>query len=138
MLQGLRNCCTPASPCPSRAGPLPFAPRYDMPFYFSPSSINISPISRLLLGFELLLIRCLTKLCSKPAFLIDTAPACLDRPFVRDSDAIHWVSEYDVEIFARRHGLSLTRLNVRLHAAFPSKQWFIDSFGKLAVALRKQ
>lgn len=114
-----------------------FAPRYELPFYLSPSSINLAPIPRLLLGLRLLLIRLFTVLRGRPAFLIDTAPACLDRPFVRDADAIHWISEHDVNLFARRHGLRLSRLNVSHHAAPPSKQWLIDQFGKLAVCLQK-
>lgn len=113
-----------------------FAPRYDLPFYLSPSSVNLPPLSRLLLGLRLLLIRWLSRLRGKPAFLIDTNPACLDRPFVCDADAIHWVSEHDVQLFARRHGLSLSRLDVSHRASPPSKQWFIDQFGKLAVCLQ--
>jgi SAM-dependent methyltransferase len=114
-----------------------FAPRYDLPFYLSPSSVDLRPVSRLLLGLRLMWIRMVSRLRGKPAFVIDTAPACLDRPFVRDADAIHWVSEQDVQLFARRHGLSLSRLNVSHHAAPPSKQWLIDQFGKLAVCLQK-
>ena len=114
-----------------------FAPRYDLPFYLSPSSVNLPSVSRLLLGMRLLLIRLFTRLRCKPAFVIDTAPACLDRPFVRDSDAIHWVSEYDLKLFSRRHGLRLSRLDVSLQASPPSKQWFIDQFGKLSVCLQK-
>ncbi len=114
-----------------------FAPRYDLPFYLSPSSVNLRPVSRLLLGLRLLLIRWFSRLRGKPAFVIDIAPACLDRPFVRDADAIHWVSEHDLKLFSRRHGLSLSRLDVSHRAAPPSKQWFIDQFGKLAVCLQK-
>ena len=114
-----------------------FAPRYDLPFYLSPSSVNLRPVSRLLLGLRLLLIRWFSRLRGKPAFVIDTAPACLDRPFVSDADAIHWVSEHDLKLFSRRHGLSLPCLDVSHRAAPPSKQWFIDQFGKLAVCLQK-
>jgi len=39
-----------------------FAPRYDLPFYLSPSSINLAPIARLLLSLRLLLIRLFTVL----------------------------------------------------------------------------
>ena len=112
-----------------------FAPRYDLPFYISPSSVNLPPLSRFLLGLRLLLIRSFTRLSGKPAFVIDTNPACLDRPFVCDADAIHWVSEHDVQLFARRHNLSFSRLDVSRRAAPPSKQWFIDQFGKLAVCI---
>ena len=114
-----------------------FAPRYDFPVYLSPSSVNLSPMRRLLLAIRLLLIRCFTRLRGNPAFVIDTDPACLNRPFVRDADAIHWVSEHDVQLFASRHGMRFSRLDVSHRAAPPSKQWFIDQFGKLAVCLQK-
>lgn len=114
-----------------------FAPRYELPFYLSPSSVNLAPIPRLLLGLRLLLIRLFTVLRGRPAFVIDTAPACLDRPFERDADAIHWISEHDVNLFARRNGLRLSRLDVSHHAAPFSKQWLIDQFGKLSVCLQK-
>lgn len=114
-----------------------FAPRYDLPFYLSPSSVNLPPLRRLLLAIRLLLIRWFSRLRGKPAFVMDTEPACLDRPFVRDADAIHWVSEHDIQLFARRQYLSFSRLDVSHRAAPPSKQWFIDEFGKLAVCLKK-
>lgn len=114
-----------------------FAPRYDLPFYLSPSSVNLRPVPRLLLGLRLLLIRWFSRLRGKPAFVIDTNPACLDRPFVRDADAIHWVSEQDVQLFARSYGLSFSRLDVSHRASPPSKQWLIDAFCKLAVRLEK-
>ncbi|MCS5694242.1 class I SAM-dependent methyltransferase [Cyanobium sp. FGCU-6] len=114
-----------------------FAPRYDLPFYLSPSCVNLPPVSRLLLGLRLLMIRLLSVLRGRPAFLIDTNPACLDRPFVRDADAIHWVSAHDLRLFARRNGLEYSLLDVRHRASFLSKQGVIDAFCKLAVQLQK-
>jgi hypothetical protein len=83
-------------------------------------------------------MRLFTLIPDRLAFVIDTSPTCLDRPFVRDADAIHSISEHDVNLFARRHGLRLSRLDVSHHAAPPpSKQWLIDQFAKLAVCLQK-
>ena len=115
-----------------------FAPRYDLPFYLSPSSSNLPFLLRLLLGTKLLLIRLLTVLSGRPAFVIDTNPACLDRPFVRDADAIHWVSAMDLCFFARRNGLAFLPLDVSHSSSFLSKQWLIDAFCKLAVRLEKK
>ena len=114
-----------------------FAPRYDLPFYLSPSSGDLSNCSQLLLSLRLLLIRLKSRLRGRPAFVIDTQPACLDRPFWRDADAIHWVSLHDFHLFARCAGLAITELDISLHAPLLSKQWLIDRYGKLAIKLQK-
>jgi SAM-dependent methyltransferase len=114
-----------------------FAPRYDQPFYLSPSSGNLSIVQRFLLSLRLLLIRLVSRLRRRPSFVIDTSPVCLDRPFRRDEDAIHWVSNHDLDLFARRAGLAISKLDTSHHAPVFSKQWLIDCFGKLAVKLRK-
>ena len=114
-----------------------FAPRYDLPLYLSPSAGDLSIPQRLLLSLRLLAIRLISRLRGTPAFVLDTKPACLDRPFRRDADAIHWVSSHDLHLFARRHGLAITELNVSQHAPALSKQWLIDQFCKLSVCLHK-
>jgi SAM-dependent methyltransferase len=114
-----------------------FAPRYDLPFYLSPSSSNLSSRQRFLLSLRLLLIRLSSRLRRRPAFVIDTNPACLDRPFRRDEDAIHWVSHHDLHLFARRAGLAISELDISHHAPVLSKQWLIDHFGKLAIKLHQ-
>lgn len=114
-----------------------FAPRYDLPFYLSPSSSNSTLLSRLLIASRLLLIRLLSRLRGRPAFVIDTNPACLDRPFVRDADAIHWVSAHDLRLFAGRNELEYSLLDVKHRVSPLSKQGMIDTFCKLAVRLQK-
>lgn len=114
-----------------------FAPRYDLPFYLSPSCSNLSIAQYLLLSLRILLIRTISRLRRKPSFLIDTGPACLNRPFRRDSDAIHWVSFHDLHLFASRAGLAISGLDISHHAVIFSKQWFIDVFGKLAIKMCK-
>lgn len=114
-----------------------FAPCYDFPFYLSPSSINMHARKKFLLSFRLLMIRLITILRGRPAFVIDTNPACLDRPFLRDADAIHWVSGYDLRLFAQRNNLAFSRLDVSHQAPSMSKQGVVDRFCKLAVHLQK-
>jgi 2-polyprenyl-3-methyl-5-hydroxy-6-metoxy-1,4-benzoquinol methylase len=114
-----------------------FTPRYDLPFYLSPSSGNLSSGQRFLLSLRLVLIRLASRLRRRPSFVIDTRPACLDRPFRRDEDAIHWVSNHDLHLFARRAGLSISELDISHHAPVFSKQWLIDLFCKLSIRMRK-
>ena len=112
-----------------------FAPRYDLPLYLSPSACDLRIFQRLLLDLRLSAIRFISFLRDRPAFVIDTRPACLNRPFRRDADAIHWVSLQDLRLFARRFGLAITELDVRHHVPPLSKQWMIDQFCKLAIRL---
>jgi len=114
-----------------------FAPRYDLPFYLSPSAGDLSIFQHLLLSLKLMAIRFFSVLRDRPAFVIDTRPSCLDRPFRRDADAIHWVSLHDLRVFARRFGLVMTELDVTHHAPRLSKQWIIDQFSKLSIRLVK-
>ncbi len=114
-----------------------FSPRYDFPLYLSPSAGDLSIFQRLLLILRLSAIRLISFLRVRPAFVIDTRPACLNRPFRRDSDAIHWVSLHDLRLFARRFGLTTTELDVSHQVPPFCKQWLIDHFCKLAVRLEK-
>jgi SAM-dependent methyltransferase len=114
-----------------------FAPRYDLPFYLSPSCGDLRISQRLLLSLRLLLIRLRCRLSRRPAFVIDTRPACLDHPFRRDADAIHWISADDLHSFAHRAGLCISELDTSQHAAPFSKQWLIDAFGKIAIKMVK-
>lgn len=115
-----------------------FAPRYDLPFYLSPSCSDLSLGQRLLLSLQLQLIRLHCRLRRCPSFVIDTRPACLDRSFRRDADAIHWVSSHDLELFAHGAGFTIRELDISRHAPAFSKQWLIDAFCKLSIELRKQ
>lgn len=114
-----------------------FAPRYDTPFYLSPSSCDLLFVERIFLSLRLLLIRLNCHLRGRPAFVIDTHPACLNRPFRRDADAIHWVSGYDVHLFADNAGLTISELDICQRASCFTKQWIIDRFCKLAIKLQK-
>lgn len=94
-------------------------------------------MSRLLLGLWFLLIRWFGRLRDKPTFVIDTAPAFFDRPFLHDAIAIHWVSANSLRLFARRNELEHSLLNVRHRVSPLNKQGVIYTFCKLAVRLQK-
>jgi SAM-dependent methyltransferase len=99
-------------------------PRYDFPFYISPSARHLSPPRQLAIGVWLMLKR-LRVLCGgEPQFLIHLDPAVFHRPWFRDADAVHWVSLWDlkrvlskVAVIARLR-LSATGLRARFWAHF--------------------
>lgn len=73
------------------------SPRYDFPGYISPSARSRTRIERFLISVWLQFRRMATILGGPPAFLIDADPAVLHGPFFRDSDAVHWVSLWDLQ-----------------------------------------
>jgi hypothetical protein len=114
-----------------------FSPRYDLPLYLSPSCRDLGLPQRILLGFRLLTLRFFVRLRGKPDFVMDTKPSCLGGRFERDSDAIHWVSQHDIILYARQRQLQLAGLDTRHQVSRLSKQWLIDRFCKLSICLRK-
>lgn len=72
------------------------SPRYDFPFYLSPSAKHLSKTERLWLSIWLVWRRVKVLLGEDPSFIIHTDPAVFHRQWFRDSDAIHWVSYYDL------------------------------------------
>ncbi|AFY68659.1 hypothetical protein Pse7367_0348 [Thalassoporum mexicanum PCC 7367] len=72
------------------------SPRYDLPFYLSPSCRHLSKGDRLKLSLWLSLKRLLTLLGQKPSFLIHLDPVLFHQKWFRDADAIHWVSLWDL------------------------------------------
>jgi hypothetical protein len=76
-------------------------PRYDFPFYISPSARHLPRARQLAIGAWLMLER-LRVLCGgKPRFLIHLDPAVFHRPWFRDADAVHWVSLWDLKQLLR-------------------------------------
>lgn len=114
-----------------------FAPRYDFPFYLSPSARDLGLISYILTSVRLSWIRLITRLIRSPSFVVDTSPCCLREPFRIDNDAMHWVSLHDVRLFAHRYGFLTTSIDSSLGARFLTKQWFIDTFCKLSIAVHR-
>jgi 2-polyprenyl-3-methyl-5-hydroxy-6-metoxy-1,4-benzoquinol methylase len=75
------------------------APRYDFPFYVSPSCKHLSKLQRFSVSFWIMWKRLQTIITRKPLFLIHTDPAILHTPWFRDADAIHWVSAWDLKFY---------------------------------------
>ncbi|MBF0503350.1 MAG: methyltransferase domain-containing protein [Candidatus Riflebacteria bacterium] len=86
------------------------SPRYDFPFYLSPSCRNRSWIQRFLLSILLCVRRLRVHISGNADFLIDLRPAVLELPFYRDADAIHWVSWFDLRA-SLPQGYKLSRLS---------------------------
>ncbi len=87
------------------------SPRYDFPFYLSPSVRHLPFKQRIKLGLWLSAQRLKVVGGGKGVFLIHLNPACLNMPWFRDADAIHWVSKYDIQR-ALPHGFRMTRLSI--------------------------
>ncbi len=110
---------------------LVFCPRYDMPFYLSPSAAHLGPLGRCALGFRVLAARLGTGLTGRPAFLIHHDPAIFHGPFDRDRDAVHWVSRLDLGAFFQARGVAVADLPL---PAGPGKDWVVKNL--LTVRLR--
>jgi len=113
-----------------------FCPRYDAPGYMCPSSRHLVRSARRKLFFQVLGFRLQSLLLSKPAFLIQTDLAAFHVPFFTDADAVHWVSMHDLNLWARRKGLSLRHLKIG-HPRFPSKDWIVKRLLACAVEIRE-
>lgn len=95
----------------SPAGCLVLAsPRYDVPGYVPPSARRLSRRLRALLSAELLWRRARVVLGARPDFLIHCQPACLNGPWYRDADAIHWVSRYDLKLIEPEYEVETLRI----------------------------
>lgn len=87
------------------------SPRYDAPFYISPSARGRGLLRHLGTAVRLSWLRLVTALGGPPRFLIHLDPAVLHGDWYRDADAVHWPSWWDL----RRHlgrELSLRRLRL--------------------------
>jgi SAM-dependent methyltransferase len=71
-------------------------PRYDFPFYLSPSARRLPRIQRLGAALWLMWRRALTLLGGRAAFLLHTDPAIFHGRWFRDADAVHWASLWDL------------------------------------------
>lgn len=96
-------------------------PRYDFPFYLSPSARRLPRAKRLLVACWLAWRRALTLLTGRAAFILHVEPAALHGPWFRDSDAVHWASLWDLQC-ALPDGWRLKRLRVPA-AGLPGRFW---------------
>lgn len=72
------------------------SPRYDFPFYLSPSIRHLPRAARFQIALWLLWKRVRVVVRRRPAFLLHCDPAMFHLPWFRDADAIHWVSLFDL------------------------------------------
>lgn len=101
------------------------APRYDFPFYLSPSVRHYSVAKRLAIALWLLWERLRVMLGGRPSFLIHVDPAVLHVPWFRDADAIHWASWWDLKRYVAgraREGFRIRRLRLPV-TGFVRRLW---------------
>ena len=73
------------------------SPRYDFPFYLSPSARHLTRARKTAIAIWLLWRRARVLLGGRADFLIHLDPAVLRSRWFRDADAIHWVSLWDLK-----------------------------------------
>jgi len=73
------------------------SPRYDFPFYLSPSARHLSRPRRLAIAGGLMLRRLRVLSGGAPLFLLHFDPAVFHKAWFRDADAVHWPSLLDLK-----------------------------------------
>jgi SAM-dependent methyltransferase len=109
------------------------SPRYDFPFYLSPSSKHLSKLKRFQISVWLIYRRLRVLLGGRPEFLIHLDPSLFHHSWFRDSDAIHWVSMWDLKSYLPK-SFHLRRLRIPTRG-FKGKLW--ESFLLLFVQIHK-
>jgi 2-polyprenyl-3-methyl-5-hydroxy-6-metoxy-1,4-benzoquinol methylase len=109
------------------------SPRYDFPFYLSPSSKHLSRFDYFKTSIWLFYQRLKVIFGGQPEFIIHLDPSLFYRPWFRDADAIHWVSIYDLKSYLPKH-LKFCRLRIPVQG-LKGKIW--ESFLLLFVEIQK-
>lgn len=90
------------------------SPRYDFPFYISPSARHLAKWEQVAIGCFIVWKRLVTLITQSPQFLIHLEPAILHMPWFCDADAIHWVSVFDLRLYLRgKYNLKQIRLSLQ-------------------------
>lgn len=113
-----------------------FAPRYDFPGYLCPSARHLSTFCQLKLSMRSFCARLIAFFSNQPQFLIQTDLAVFHGPFYLDSDAVHWVSQHDLKIWATNRKASFTTLRIG-NPSFTSKDWVIKRLCTTALQIQK-
>lgn len=87
-----------------------FSPRYDFPFYISPSASHYKLTKRILLSLWLLKKRFQASYYKSPSFLVHNDPSIFHLEYKRDFDAIHWVSSHDIKAYCIKHRYKLNKV----------------------------
>ncbi len=109
------------------------SPRYDFPFYLSPSAKHLSLFERFQISIWLQWRRLRVLVGCNPDFLLHFDPAVFHRPWFCDADAIHWVSLWDLKRYLPKN-IQLERLHIPV-TGFRSKIW--ENFLLLFVRIKK-
>lgn len=111
------------------------SPRYDLPFYLSPSANHYSPLNKFKIALRLLLERIKTLIGVSPGFIIHLDPAIFHRKWKRDYDAIHWVSFYDLYKYLDRAKYSMKKIKIKSNSLM---SFFYNHFMLLFVEIRNK
>ncbi len=97
------------------------SPRYDFPFYLSPSARHLSRTRKTAIAIWLLCKRARVLLGGHADFLIHLDPAALSGRWFRDADAIHWASLWDLKReFADKYEIKRIRIPA---TGLPGRFW---------------
>lgn len=113
-----------------------FSPRYDLPGYLCPSARHLPGRQRLGFVWTALRSRLACLFGGTPRFLIQTDLAAFHQPFYLDSDAVHWVSTFDLKTWAGTHRATFQHLAFGHPRPF-GKDWIIKRLCTTAVRLDK-
>lgn len=85
-------------------------PTYGLPGYINPSLRHHGLVTRIAHSLTLAMRRLFTRLGGNAEFLINSDPAVFHVPWYRDADAVHLVSGFEIDLWHRRRGYRLKRL----------------------------
>ncbi|WP_017733611.1 class I SAM-dependent methyltransferase [Nafulsella turpanensis] len=114
-----------------------FCPRYDIPGYFCPSSRHLNLQKRIELAWRWGNARWTSWRRDQPSFLIQNDLAAFHGPFFRDADAVHWVSQLDLKLWALHKGLQLRTINMNLEW-LGLKDWVVKRWLTCALEFRRE
>jgi 2-polyprenyl-3-methyl-5-hydroxy-6-metoxy-1,4-benzoquinol methylase len=114
-----------------------FCPRYDVPGYLCPSSRHLNFPKRLEFSIRWGWARLSAFLYQRPTFLIQTDLAAFYQPFFKDSDAVHWVSLLDLQLWARHHNLLFRSIRLVSLGETGVKNWIVKRWMTCAVQMQK-
>lgn len=109
------------------------SPRYDFPFYLSPSAKHLSVFERVKISTWLTHRRLQVMLGGSPDFLLHLDPSLFHGSWFRDADAIHWVSFWDLNSHLPKN-LEIHRLHIPIKG-LKGRIW--EKFFLLFVQIKK-
>lgn len=115
------------------------SPRYDFPFYLSPSAKHLSKLRQILVSIWLIVQRLKVIITSQPNFFIHLDPSFLHNSWFRDADAIHWVSFWDLKAYINGNYAQKLKLHrIKMNHSNNFKLLFWQYFLLLFVRIEKK